>query len=189
MRQAFLTTLTDCLCQDPSIILLTSDTGFHVFDDFQQNFPDHYLNVGISEAAMISMAAGLALAGRKVLVYAIAPFVTLRCLEQIRVDLCYQNLPVVVVGVGAGLTYGPSGPADKGRSSGLAGFLDYYRNPIVCFVIYFVFMVTLPWLGALIGWDKPVLQYGMIPFLVGDLIKIVIAVALVPMIWKRVNRK
>ena len=49
------------------------------------------------------------------------------------------------------LSYGPSWPADKGRSSGLAGFFDYYRNPIVCFVIYFVFMLTLPWLGALIG--------------------------------------
>lgn len=52
-----------------------------------------------------------------------------------------------------------------------------------------IYALGLAWLGALIGWDKPVLQYGMIPFLVGDLIKIVIAVALVPMIWKRVNRK
>ena len=110
MRRAFLQTLTECLAADPSVMLLTADTGFHVFDDFQKNFPNNYLNVGIAEAAMIGMAAGLALSGRKVFVYGIAPFVTLRCLEQIRLDLCYQNLPVKIVGVGAGLTYGPAGP-------------------------------------------------------------------------------
>ncbi|MBU0673289.1 MAG: hypothetical protein KJ950_01445 [Proteobacteria bacterium] len=110
MRQAFLKTLIECLASDPAILLLSSDTGFHVFDDFQRDYPAHYLNVGISEAAMIGMAAGLALSGRKVMAYAIAPFATFRCLEQIRVDLCCQNLPVMVVGVGAGLTYGPAGP-------------------------------------------------------------------------------
>ncbi|MBU0480939.1 MAG: transketolase [Proteobacteria bacterium] len=110
MRQAFLKTLIECLAVDPAILLLTSDTGFHVFDDFQREYPENYLNVGISEAAMIGIAAGLALAGRKVMTYAIAPFATFRCLEQIRVDLCCQKLPVMVVGVGAGLTYGPAGP-------------------------------------------------------------------------------
>ncbi len=110
MRQAFLNTLVEGLRGDPTLMLLTADTGFHVFDDFQKDFPDNYLNVGIAEAAMIGVAAGLALAGRKVFVYGIAPFVTQRCLEQIRLDLCYQNLPVKIVGVGAGLTYGPAGP-------------------------------------------------------------------------------
>lgn len=110
MRQAFLETLTELLQGDDSVMLLTSDTGFHVFDQFQRQFPNNYLNVGISEAAMIGVAAGLAMSGRKVFVYAIAPFVTLRCLEQIRIDLCYQRLPVTIVGVGAGLTYGPAGP-------------------------------------------------------------------------------
>lgn len=110
MRQAFLDTLLDELRGDPAVMLLTADTGFHVFDDFQKDFPNNYLNVGIAEAAMIGVAAGLAMAGRKVFVYGIAPFVTFRCLEQIRLDLCYQNLPVKIVGVGAGLTYGPAGP-------------------------------------------------------------------------------
>jgi len=94
---------------DPSIHLLTADTGFHVFDDFQQRFAGRYLNVGIAEAAMISMAGGMAAEGKQVFVYGISPFVTLRCLEQIRVDLCYPSLPVKIVGVGAGLTYGPAG--------------------------------------------------------------------------------
>ncbi len=110
MRQAFLNTLVEELRHDSSIMLLTADTGFHIFDDFQRDFPNNYLNVGIAEAAMIGVAAGLALAGRKVFVYAIAPFATFRCLEQIRLDLCYQKLPVKIVGVGAGLTYGPAGP-------------------------------------------------------------------------------
>jgi len=109
MRQAFLSALTELALADRSLMLLTGDTGFHVFDEFQKQFPGQYLNAGISEAAMIGMAAGLALSGKKVFVYGIAPFVTLRCLEQIRVDLCYQRLPVKIVGVGAGLTYGSSG--------------------------------------------------------------------------------
>jgi transketolase len=110
MRRAFLDTLTELVVADPTVMLLTADTGFHVFDQFRQRFPGNFLNVGISEAAMIGMAAGLAMEGRKVFVYAIAPFATLRCLEQIRVDLCCQNLPVKIVGVGAGLTYGSAGP-------------------------------------------------------------------------------
>jgi len=110
MRTAFRDTLLEELRHDSTIMLLTSDTGFHVFDDFKQDFPDNYLNAGIAEAAMIGVAAGLAMSGKKVFVYAIAPFVTFRCLEQIRLDLCYQNLPVKIIGVGAGLTYGPAGP-------------------------------------------------------------------------------
>lgn len=109
MRQAFLTAVTALAANDPQVMLLTGDTGFHVFDQFREQFPRQFLNCGISEAAMIGMAAGLALSGKKVFVYGIAPFVTLRCLEQIRVDLCYQQLPVIIVGVGAGLTYGTSG--------------------------------------------------------------------------------
>lgn len=110
MRRAFLETLTELVSADPKVMLLTGDTGFHVFDQFRERFPGNFLNVGISEAAMIGLAAGLALEGRQVFVYAIAPFATLRCLEQIRVDLCGQNLPVKIVGVGAGLTYGAAGP-------------------------------------------------------------------------------
>jgi transketolase len=110
MRRAFLDTLNELVLADPSVILLTGDTGFHVFDHFRERFPKNFLNVGISEAAMIGMAAGLAMEGRAVFVYAIAPFATLRCFEQIRVDLCCQNLPVKIVGVGAGLTYGSAGP-------------------------------------------------------------------------------
>lgn len=110
MRQALLQELTKMMRADDSVVVLTADTGFHIFDDFQREFRSRYLNVGISESAMIGMAAGLALSGKTPFVYGITPFVTMRCFEQIRVDCCYTNLPVRIIGVGAGLTYGPAGP-------------------------------------------------------------------------------
>jgi transketolase len=88
--------------RDRSVLVLT--------DEFQSEYPERFLNVGISEAAMIGLAAGLALSGKQVFVYGIVPFVTLRCLEQIRVDLCYNNLPVRIIGIGGGVAYGPAGP-------------------------------------------------------------------------------
>ena len=109
MRKALVKVLTERMAWDDSVYVLTADTGFHVFDEFQQQFPDRFMNVGISEAAMIGMAAGMAQAGKQVFVYGIVPFVTMRCFEQIRNDLCYPDLPVRVVGVGGGLTYGPAG--------------------------------------------------------------------------------
>jgi len=109
MRLALVKALTELIERGEDLQVLTADTGFHVFDEFQQRFPDRFLNVGISEAAMIGLAAGLAHEGKQVFCYGIVPFVTLRCLEQTRVDLCYGGLPVKVVGVGGGLTYGPAG--------------------------------------------------------------------------------
>ena len=109
MRKALVKVLTERMESDDSIYVLTADTGFHVFDDFQKQFPDRFLNVGISEAAMMGMASGLALSGKRVFTYGIVPFVTMRCFEQVRNDLCYPCLPVTIVGVGGGLTYGTAG--------------------------------------------------------------------------------
>lgn len=109
MREAFVKKLIELARKDKKIYLITADTGFKVLDEFKKLFPDRFLNIGISEAAMIGMAAGLALSGKTVFVYAIVPFVTMRCFEQVRIDLCYQNLPVKLVGVGQGLTYGTAG--------------------------------------------------------------------------------
>jgi len=109
MRQAFIDQLTKMARDDESVYLLTADAGFKVFDEYQREFRLRYLNPGICEAAIIGVSAGLALAGKKVFVYGIIPFVTMRCLEQIRVDLCAENLPVRIVGVGQGLTYGSEG--------------------------------------------------------------------------------
>jgi len=80
----------------PEIIFNFSAYGGY---PFQKDFPNNYLNLGVSEAEIIGMAAGLALAGKQVFVYSIIPFVTLKCLEQIRNDLYYQRLPVKIIGV------------------------------------------------------------------------------------------
>jgi len=109
MREAFVKKLMELAGKDKSVYLITADTGFNVLDEFKKVFPDRFLNVGISEASMIGIASGLALCGKKVFLYAIVPFITMRCFEQIRVDLCYQNLPVKLIGVGQGLTYGTAG--------------------------------------------------------------------------------
>ena len=110
MRAAFVRGLTAAAQRDPRIMLLTSDLGFKVFDEFAAQFPGRFLNVGVAESNMIGVAAGLALGGMRPFAYSIAPFATLRCLEQIRNDVCYHNLPVTIVGVGGGYTYGPNGP-------------------------------------------------------------------------------
>ncbi len=95
---------------DPDVVFLTADMGAFSLQRFKKDLPLQYFNVGISEQVMISVAAGLALEGKKVFVYSIAPFVTLRCYEQIKVDLCCMNLTVVIIGIGTGLMYGGDGP-------------------------------------------------------------------------------
>lgn len=108
MRTAFIKKLVELADVDPDIYLLIADYGYSVVELFKDRFPDRFINVGISEQNMIGVAAGLALAGKKVFVYSVVPFVTMRCLEQVRIDLCYQNLPVRVVGIAAGLAFGPA---------------------------------------------------------------------------------
>lgn len=110
MRNTFIATLYDIARNDKDIVLLTSDIGYKVLDKFFEFLPDQIINVGVSEANMIGIAAGLALGAKKCFTYTIIPFLTLRCLEQIRVDICMQNLNVKIVGVGGGLTYGELGP-------------------------------------------------------------------------------
>lgn len=109
MRTAFIDTLTELAKKKDNIFLLTGDLGFSVFENFQRQFHSRFFNVGVAEQNMIGVAAGLALSGKIVFVYSIIPFVTMRCFEQIRNDLCMQNLNVNIVGVGAGLSYGSAG--------------------------------------------------------------------------------
>ncbi|MDD2757946.1 MAG: transketolase C-terminal domain-containing protein [Patescibacteria group bacterium] len=95
--------------KNQDIILITADLGYSVVEKFKMEFPDRFFNIGIAEQNMIGVAAGLALSGKKVFLYSIAPFAIMRCFEQIRVDLCYQNLDVTILGVGGGFAYGTSG--------------------------------------------------------------------------------
>ena len=109
MRNTFVKTLYEQAKIDENIILITGDLGFQLFDDFQKNLPKQFINAGLTEQSMMSMAAGIASTGKRVFVYSIANFSTLRCLEQIRNDVCYMNNSVVVVSVGAGFAYGTLG--------------------------------------------------------------------------------
>jgi transketolase len=109
MRNTFVKTLTALAEQDERIFLITPDMGFSVLETFQTRFPERFLNVGIAESNAVGIAAGLALSGRIVYVYSIIPFVCMRPFEQVRVDVAYMNTNVRLVGVGAGLSYGPAG--------------------------------------------------------------------------------
>ena len=99
----------DCAKSDERIWLLVGDLGYSVVEPFKQEFADRFINVGVAEQNMTGIAAGLALSGKIVFTYSIANFPTLRCLEQIRNDVCYHNANVKVVAVGGGFAYGSQG--------------------------------------------------------------------------------
>ncbi len=110
MRNAFIDELHDIAAEHPGVLLMSGDIGFKVFDKFRDDYPGRYLNMGIAEANMMGMAAGLAMSGKRPVVYTIIPFLTMRAFEQIRVDVAMQNQPVLIIGVGGGLSYDILGP-------------------------------------------------------------------------------
>lgn len=95
--------------KNKNIFFLTGDLGFNALEPIHLNFPERFINVGIAEQNLIGVAAGLALTGKKVIAYSIAPFITMRAYEQIRTDVCYHNLDVKIVGTGGGFNYGSHG--------------------------------------------------------------------------------
>lgn len=109
MRNAFAHEITRLASEDERIVLLSGDIGNRLFDEFKDKCPNRFYNCGVAEANMIGVAAGLAMSGLRPVCYTIAPFITYRCMEQIRVDVCYHNVPVTIVGTGAGLAYASLG--------------------------------------------------------------------------------
>lgn len=109
MRFEVINTIYETALKDPRIVFMTGDLGHAHLEDFKNNLPKQYVNTGIAEQNMIGIAAGLALSGHRVFVYSIAPFITMRCYEQIKVDVCYQNTGVVIIGIGAGYAYSTCG--------------------------------------------------------------------------------
>ena len=100
---------------DNNVIVLSADMDAFSLRRFAKDLPEQYINVGVSEQNMINIASGLALSGKMVFCYSIASFATLRCFEQIKVNICSMNLPVTIIGAGAGFSFGYDGPTHHGH--------------------------------------------------------------------------
>jgi len=109
MRDTFIRTLTGIATARSDIMLITADLGFGVLNDFIARFPRQFLNVGVAEQNMTGLAAGMALEGWIVFTYSLGNFPMVRCLEQIRNDVCYHEANVKIVTVGGGMSYGALG--------------------------------------------------------------------------------
>lgn len=114
MRDSFFFSLLDAARKDESIVVLSGDHGAFALDQFASELPNQYFNVGIAEQNMVSVAAGLASVGLLPFVYGIAPFLSIRALEQLTLDIAANDFPVNIVSVGAGFTYSTDGPTHHG---------------------------------------------------------------------------
>jgi transketolase len=113
MRTAFSSALVELAKRDRKVLLLTGDHGYALFDSFRRECPEQYINAGIAEQNMVGMAAGLARMGFKPFVYGLAAFIPVRVVEQIKLDIAHDNLPVVLLGDGAGFVYSHLGTSHQ----------------------------------------------------------------------------
>ena len=109
MRATFFNSLHELYKKQDDIFVLTADLGFKLFDKMKGACPNRFYDIGVAEANTVSIAAGLALCGKNVYCYSIAPFLVMRAYEQIRIDVDYHSLNVKLVAVGGGFTYGLEG--------------------------------------------------------------------------------
>jgi len=116
-RNPFFDVIYELGAKDNNVVFLTADTDAWGLKKFQEEFPDRIYNLGVAEQNMVTVAAGLALCGKKVFIYAMIPFVSMRCYEQIKVNICHMRLPVTIIGLCTGLDLAMDGP-------GLHGVMD-----------------------------------------------------------------
>ncbi len=124
---------------DPRVVLLSGDIGNRLFDKLRAQSPRQFLNCGVAEQNMMGVAAGMGLSGLRPIVYTITPFTTVRCLEQIKVDVAYHQSPVIIVGTGSGLSYASLGPTHHSLED-------------------FAIFRAIPNLQILAPWDAPSLR-------------------------------
>jgi transketolase len=130
MRKHFSTYIEQAVEQYDNLVFITGDLGYNALENLALKFGERFINAGVAEQNMIGIAAGMASQGYRVICYSIAPFVVYRCLEQIRNDVCFHNLPVYIVGNGGGYGYGIMGSShhtleDIGTLSGLPNMHCY----------------------------------------------------------------
>src|ERR1700684_3445266 len=113
MRATFSQALVSAAQTDSRLLLLTGDHGYALFDEFRRVCPDQYINGGVAEQNMVGVAAGLAKGGFRPIVYGLRAFVPICVFEQIKLDVCYERLPVVFIGDGAGVVYGQLGSSHQ----------------------------------------------------------------------------
>lgn len=109
MRNSFINTMIDCARKDDKVVLLMAEVGFSVVEPFEKEFPDRFYNTGIAEQNLVLTAAGMAASGMKPVAYSMSAFLASRAFEQIKVSVCYQDLPVILLSNGTGLSYGEMG--------------------------------------------------------------------------------
>lgn len=109
MRKCFIDTMLECAREDENVVLLMAEVGFSVVEPFEKEFPNRFFNTGIAEQNLVLTAAGMALNGFHPVAYSMSSFLPSRTFEQIKVSVCYQNLPVIILSVGSGLSYGEMG--------------------------------------------------------------------------------
>jgi transketolase len=113
MRTAFSRALVEAARHDPRVLLLTGDHGYSLFDEFRRHCPQQYINAGVAEQNMVGVAAGLSKGGFRPVVYGLSAFIPVRVLEQIKLDVCYENLHVLFIGDGAGVVYSTLGTSHQ----------------------------------------------------------------------------
>ncbi|TGL57199.1 transketolase [Leptospira ognonensis] len=113
MREVLSTYLSAKAKQDPNLYVFSGDHGYALFDTIRKQTPDQFINVGVSEQAMVGYAAGMVKEGMKAFVYGLAAFIPIRVLEFIKMDVCYDNLPIIFLGDGAGLVYANLGASHQ----------------------------------------------------------------------------
>jgi len=105
LRTTFIDSITKLAEKDKKIVLIIGDVGFSFTEGFSVKFPNQFINAGVTEQSMMGMAAGLALSGFKPYVYSMIPFTTMRCYEQVRNDVCYNDANVKIIGVRGSVHY------------------------------------------------------------------------------------
>ena len=138
MRNIFIEELTKAAKKNKKIILVVNDLGYSVVENFAKLFPKQFFNAGVAEQNMMGLAAGLALDGNQVYVYSIGNFPTFRCAEQIRNDIDYHKLPVTIVNVGSGVSYGNLGYSHHSIQD--YGLLRLFPNMLIQLSIAFYYL-------------------------------------------------